>query len=189
MTHRQFINLYEKYSGGNKEGKEVKLKTAEELQAVLDATKEVIASLSDSGTDDDNYSHSKLIQVRDVLMRGGHFSGINRKVQFKPIMFETAPPSPPTISTGSEDQKTTTTTTTTRVSEILLVLKWGGELTHGGVVQAIRLSFSFPLLSSLTSLTHRLYNILRYGQSFRNIMYSSMEGDGGGLLRLHSTYR
>ena len=50
-----------------------------------------------------------------------------------------------------------------KVKEILFILKWGGELTHAGVKQAID-----------------------FGQSFREKMY---EDKSGGLLRLHSTYR
>lgn len=50
-----------------------------------------------------------------------------------------------------------------RVTEALFILKWGGELTHAGVKQAID-----------------------NGTSFREIMY---EEKSGGLLRLHSTYR
>jgi inositol hexakisphosphate/diphosphoinositol-pentakisphosphate kinase len=50
-----------------------------------------------------------------------------------------------------------------RVTEALFILKWGGELTHAGVKQAVD-----------------------YGTNFREMMY---EEKSGGLLRLHSTYR
>lgn len=50
-----------------------------------------------------------------------------------------------------------------RVTETLFILKWGGELTHAGVKQAVDT-----------------------GTSFREMMY---EEKSGGLLRLHSTYR
>jgi inositol hexakisphosphate/diphosphoinositol-pentakisphosphate kinase len=49
------------------------------------------------------------------------------------------------------------------VTEALFILKWGGELTHAGVKQAVD-----------------------NGTSFREMMY---EEKSGGLLRLHSTYR
>ena len=48
-------------------------------------------------------------------------------------------------------------------------MKWGGELTHSGVQQAVNL-----------------------GKEFRTKFYVETEGEqdpGGGLLRLHSTYR
>jgi len=50
-----------------------------------------------------------------------------------------------------------------RVVEALFIQKWGGELTHAGVKQAVD-----------------------YGTNFREMMY---EEKSGGLLRLHSTYR
>jgi inositol hexakisphosphate/diphosphoinositol-pentakisphosphate kinase len=51
------------------------------------------------------------------------------------------------------------------VTEALFILKWGGELTHAGVKQAID-----------------------FGSSFRENMYIE-DSKNGGLLRLHSTYR
>jgi inositol-hexakisphosphate/diphosphoinositol-pentakisphosphate 1-kinase len=45
------------------------------------------------------------------------------------------------------------------------VLKFGGELTHAGLDQAIK-----------------------FGETFRRCMYVE-DGSDGGLLRLHSTYR
>ncbi|CAN0345347.1 unnamed protein product, partial [Ectocarpus fasciculatus] len=51
-----------------------------------------------------------------------------------------------------------------RASQLLLILKWGGELTNLGQRQAIEL-----------------------GNSFRTIMYP--DSGTGGLLRLHSTFR
>ena len=56
-----------------------------------------------------------------------------------------------------------------RVTKALFILKFGGELTHAGVNQAIQ-----------------------FGQDFRKSMYvcdSSQFDDNKGLLRLHSTYR
>ncbi|KAL6771291.1 VIP1 [Auxenochlorella protothecoides x Auxenochlorella symbiontica] len=53
-----------------------------------------------------------------------------------------------------------------RVAEALLILKHGGVLTHAGRGQAEAL-----------------------GSLFRNIMYPQHGPSGGGLLRLHSTYR
>ena len=95
---------------------------------------------------------AKLIQLRNVLERD-KFEGLNRKVQLKPLQWAVDP------VTGVE-----------KVTKALFVLKWGGELTHAGVDQAVKL-----------------------GELFRERMYiedknSKQEGDGG-LLRLHSTYR
>uniref|UniRef100_A0A3P8ZEJ2 Inositol hexakisphosphate and diphosphoinositol-pentakisphosphate kinase n=1 Tax=Esox lucius TaxID=8010 RepID=A0A3P8ZEJ2_ESOLU len=88
----------------------------------------------------------------------GHFSGINRKVQITYL-----PHGQPKTSSEEED-------TRKEGPSLLLVLKWGGELTPAGRVQAEEL-----------------------GRAFR-CMYPGGQGDyagfpGCGLLRLHSTYR
>ncbi|MBZ3875915.1 Inositol hexakisphosphate and diphosphoinositol-pentakisphosphate kinase 2 [Sciurus carolinensis] len=88
----------------------------------------------------------------------GHFSGINRKVQLTYL-----PHGCPKTSSEEEDSRR-------EEPSLLLVLKWGGELTPAGRVQAEEL-----------------------GRAFR-CMYPGGQGDyagfpGCGLLRLHSTYR
>ncbi|EMS68701.1 Inositol hexakisphosphate and diphosphoinositol-pentakisphosphate kinase 1 [Triticum urartu] len=88
----------------------------------------------------------KLRQVR----AGGHFSGIYRKVQLKPSNWAHIPK-----SSGEGEEEVP--------SEALMILKYGGVLTHAGRKQAEEL-----------------------GRYFRNNMYPS---EGPGLLRLHSTYR
>ncbi|KAJ7414922.1 Inositol hexakisphosphate and diphosphoinositol-pentakisphosphate kinase 2 [Pitangus sulphuratus] len=90
--------------------------------------------------------------------RYGHFSGINRKVQLTYL-----PHGCPKTSSEEEDNRR-------NEPSLLLVLKWGGELTPAGRVQAEEL-----------------------GRAFR-CMYPGGQGDyagfpGCGLLRLHSTYR
>ncbi|XP_026128898.1 inositol hexakisphosphate and diphosphoinositol-pentakisphosphate kinase 2-like isoform X3 [Carassius auratus] len=92
------------------------------------------------------------------LFRYGHFSGINRKVQLTYL-----PHGSPKTSSEEEDMRRDD-------PSLLLVLKWGGELTPAGRVQAEEL-----------------------GRAFR-CMYPGGQGDyagfpGCGLLRLHSTYR
>ncbi len=91
----------------------------------------------------------KLLQLKAVLEKGGHFSGIYRKVQMKPLK----------VAQREEEKGADPI-----VEEALLVLKWGGELTHAGKQQAERL-----------------------GKLFRCQIYPSVKGVG--LLRLHSTYR
>uniref|UniRef100_A0A8C3IIV8 Inositol hexakisphosphate and diphosphoinositol-pentakisphosphate kinase n=1 Tax=Chrysemys picta bellii TaxID=8478 RepID=A0A8C3IIV8_CHRPI len=88
----------------------------------------------------------------------GHFSGINRKVQLTYL-----PHGCQKTSSEEEDSRRDE-------PSLLLVLKWGGELTPAGRVQAEEL-----------------------GRAFR-CMYPGGQGDyagfpGCGLLRLHSTYR
>jgi inositol hexakisphosphate/diphosphoinositol-pentakisphosphate kinase len=64
---------------------------------------------------------AKLMQLKTVLERHS-FEGLSRKVQLKPIKWST--------ETGVP-------------IEILFILKWGGELTHSGVEQAVQLGEHF----------------------------------------------
>ncbi|KAK3004314.1 hypothetical protein RJ639_018865, partial [Escallonia herrerae] len=104
---------------------------------------------SDSEAEDIEHAE-KLRQVKAVLEEGGHFSGIYRKVQLKPLKWVTV-----AKANGEGEEE--------RPVEALMVLKYGGVLTHAGRKQAEEL-----------------------GRYFRNNMYP---GEGTGLLRLHSTYR
>ena len=57
---------------------------------------------------------AKLIQLKNVLEMN-KFEGLNRKVQLKPSKWDKD------ADTGKE-----------KVSEVVFILKWGGELTHAG---------------------------------------------------------
>ncbi|XP_061594655.1 inositol hexakisphosphate and diphosphoinositol-pentakisphosphate kinase 2 isoform X3 [Cololabis saira] len=151
-----FFDLFEKY-GGYKTGK-LKLKKPKQLQEVLDITRQLLADLGQHNDCEIEEKKSKLEQLKTVLEMYGHFSGINRKVQLTYL-----PHGQPKTSSEEED-------TRKEGPSLLLVLKWGGELTPAGRVQAEEL-----------------------GRAFR-CMYPGGQGDyagfpGCGLLRLHSTYR
>ncbi|KAF5725328.1 inositol hexakisphosphate [Tripterygium wilfordii] len=153
VTEEKLLNLMLKYNGGRPRA-ETKLKSAVQLQDLLDATRILVPRTrpgpeSDSEAEDIEHAE-KLRQVKAVLEEGGHFSGIYRKVQLKPLKWVKVPKS---NGEGEED----------RPVEALMVLKYGGVLTHAGRKQAEEL-----------------------GRYFRNNMYP---GEGTGLLRLHSTYR
>eukprot|EP00731_Ephydatia_muelleri_P011804 Em0006g698a len=148
VTHQKFFTLFEELNGF-KTGK-VKLKKPKLLQKVLD----IARWLLDEAEKNKPFLFlveekvHKLHQLKAVLEMHGYFSGINRKVQFKLI------PRRPSD----------------RRPQLLLILKWGGELTSVGQRQAEEL-----------------------GRAFR-CMYPGGEGEyaslpGSGFLRLHSTYR
>ncbi|XP_026094762.1 inositol hexakisphosphate and diphosphoinositol-pentakisphosphate kinase 2-like isoform X4 [Carassius auratus] len=151
-----FFELFEKY-GGYKTGK-IKLKKPKQLQEVLDIARQLLAELVLHNDCEIEEKKSKLEQLKTVLEMYGHFSGINRKVQLTYL-----PNGQPKASSEEED-------VLKEGPSLLLVLKWGGELTPAGRVQAEEL-----------------------GRAFR-CMYPGGQGDyagfpGCGLLRLHSTYR
>ncbi|XP_062207057.1 inositol hexakisphosphate and diphosphoinositol-pentakisphosphate kinase VIP1-like isoform X3 [Phragmites australis] len=152
VTEEKLLKLMLKYNGG-KAHAEAKLKSALQLQDLLDATR-ILVPCARSGRESDSDAEvehaEKLRQVRAVLEEGGHFSGIYRKVQLKPSNWVRIPKH---NGEGEEEHPV----------EALMVLKYGGVLTHAGRKQAEEL-----------------------GRYFRNHMYPS---EGPGLLRLHSTYR
>merc|ERR1711892_1396208 len=157
-----FFELFKRMNGFK--AKHVKLKKPKHLQEVLDTVRFLITEIekndsSVQGTETIfiEEKKSKLEQVRYILEMYGHFSGINRKVQLK------YQPKGRPKSTSSEEEAH-------KEPSLLLVLKWGGELTPTGRVQAEEL-----------------------GKVFR-CMYPGGQGEyagtqGLGLLRLHSTYR
>ncbi|XP_062009959.1 inositol hexakisphosphate and diphosphoinositol-pentakisphosphate kinase VIP1-like isoform X2 [Rosa rugosa] len=153
VTEEKLLNLMLKYNGGRPRS-ETKMKSAIQLQDLLDATRMLVPRSrpgreSDSEAEDIEHAE-KLRQVKAVLEEGGHFSGIYRKVQLKPLKWDKV-----AKSNGEGEEE--------RPVEALMVLKYGGVLTHAGRKQAEEL-----------------------GRYFRNNMYP---GEGTGLLRLHSTYR
>ncbi|XP_036400274.1 inositol hexakisphosphate and diphosphoinositol-pentakisphosphate kinase 2-like isoform X2 [Megalops cyprinoides] len=156
VRNPMFFDLFEKY-GGYKTGK-LKLKKPKQLQEVLDIARQLLADLGQHNDCEIEEKKSKLEQLKTVLEMYGHFSGINRKVQLTYL-----PHGQPKTSSEEEDSRK-------EGPSLLLVLKWGGELTPAGRVQAEEL-----------------------GRAFR-CMYPGGQGDyagfpGCGLLRLHSTYR
>uniref|UniRef100_A0A8I3XCB4 Inositol hexakisphosphate and diphosphoinositol-pentakisphosphate kinase n=1 Tax=Callithrix jacchus TaxID=9483 RepID=A0A8I3XCB4_CALJA len=156
VRHQKFFDLFEKCDG-YKSGK-LKLKKPKQLQEVLDITRQLLMELGQNNDSEIEENKAKLEQLKTVLEMYGHFSGINRKVQLTYL-----PHGCPKTSSEEEDSRR-------EEPSLLLVLKWGGELTPAGRVQAEEL-----------------------GRAFR-CMYPGGQGDyagfpGCGLLRLHSTYR
>ncbi|XP_036039396.1 inositol hexakisphosphate and diphosphoinositol-pentakisphosphate kinase 1 isoform X9 [Onychomys torridus] len=157
VTHPRFFALFEKH-GGYKTGK-LKLKRPEQLQEVLDITRLLLTELEKEPGMEIEEKTGKLEQLKSVLEMYGHFSGINRKVQLTYY-----PHGVKASNEGQDPQREAL------APSLLLVLKWGGELTPDGRVQAEEL-----------------------GRAFR-CMYPGGQGDyagfpGCGLLRLHSTFR
>uniref|UniRef100_A0A2K5U9R1 Inositol hexakisphosphate and diphosphoinositol-pentakisphosphate kinase n=1 Tax=Macaca fascicularis TaxID=9541 RepID=A0A2K5U9R1_MACFA len=157
VKHPRFFALFEKH-GGYKTGK-LKLKRPEQLQEVLDITRLLLAELEKEPGGEIEEKTGKLEQLKSVLEMYGHFSGINRKVQLTYY--------PHGVKASNEGQDLQREAL---APSLLLVLKWGGELTPAGRVQAEEL-----------------------GRAFR-CMYPGGQGDyagfpGCGLLRLHSTFR
>ncbi|XP_038661104.1 inositol hexakisphosphate and diphosphoinositol-pentakisphosphate kinase 2 isoform X10 [Scyliorhinus canicula] len=155
VRHQRFFELFEKYNG-YKAGK-IKLKKPKQLQEVLDIARHLLAELGQNNDSEIEESKSKLEQLKSVLEMYGHFSGINRKVQLTYL------PLGCTKTSSEEDDNKR------EEPSLLLVLKWGGELTPAGRVQAEELGRAFRCMYP-------------GGQDYAGF-------PGCGLLRLHSTYR
>ncbi|XP_039665125.1 inositol hexakisphosphate and diphosphoinositol-pentakisphosphate kinase 2 isoform X1 [Perca fluviatilis] len=195
VRHPLFFELFEKY-GGYKSGK-LKLKKPKQLQEVLDIARLLLVELVEHNDCEIEEKKSKLEQLKTVLeishplssklassfntrqresslndTQYGHFSGINRKVQLTYLRN-----GQPKASSEEEDSKKDG-------PSLLLVLKWGGELTPAGRVQAEELGRAFRCM----------YPGGQAGNRRSRGCESPDFGDyagfpGCGLLRLHSTYR
>ncbi|KFO05482.1 Inositol hexakisphosphate and diphosphoinositol-pentakisphosphate kinase 1, partial [Balearica regulorum gibbericeps] len=159
VKHPRFFELFEKYDG-YKTGK-LKLKKPEQLQEVLDIARQLVVDLGTHSDCEIEERKSSSWRCKGSYLSAlyGHFSGINRKVQLTYL-----PHGHPKAASEDEEARRESS------PSLLLVLKWGGELTPAGRVQAEEL-----------------------GRAFR-CMYPGGQGDyagfpGCGLLRLHSTYR
>ncbi|XP_059094253.1 inositol hexakisphosphate and diphosphoinositol-pentakisphosphate kinase 2-like isoform X9 [Tigriopus californicus] len=179
VKHPKFFEIFRKYDGFKE--KHIKLKKPQQLQEILDISRELLNQIKCGSVESEmiEEKRSKLEQIKNVLEMYGHFSGINRKVQLK------YQPKGRPRNTSSDDgenewqwqlDRTLITnppalfTDKPREASLLLILKWGGELTPSGRFQAEEL-----------------------GRVFR-CMYPGGQGEyagtqGLGLLRLHSTYR
>ncbi|KAI9562725.1 hypothetical protein GHT06_010179 [Daphnia sinensis] len=153
VRHPRFFALWKSYES-EVNGRHLKLKKPAQLQEVLDIARLLLSEVEAGSADRElEEKRGKLEQLKTVLEMYGHFSGINRKVQLK-----YQPRGRPPSGCSEED--------THNEPSLLLILKWGGELTPAGRVQAEEL-----------------------GRIFR-CMYPGGQGNQGlGLLRLHSTYR
>ncbi|XP_061383237.1 inositol hexakisphosphate and diphosphoinositol-pentakisphosphate kinase isoform X2 [Danaus plexippus] len=164
VRHPRFFEIFEKYEGF-KRG-HVKLKKPKQLQEILDIARSLLADIHTRHADPEiEEKQGKLEQLKSVLEMYGHFSGINRKVQMKyqPRGRPRGSSSDDGNAPGSDGEPS-----------LVLILKWGGELTPAGRIQAEELG--------------RMFRCMYPGGQGRHI-----PGEGGtqglGLLRLHSTFR
>ncbi|CAC5392739.1 PPIP5K [Mytilus coruscus] len=155
VKHKRFFELFKKYDG-YRTG-HLKLKKPKQLQEVLDIARFLLDEHHANSDPEIAEKKVKLQQLKLVLEMYGHFSGINRKVQLK-----YQPYGNPKKSSSEEDD-------IPRPPSLLLIAKWGGELTPAGKIQAEDL-----------------------GKAFRTLYpggQGQFETPGLGFLRLHSTFR
>ncbi|KAF8823127.1 histidine acid phosphatase superfamily protein, partial [Cardiosporidium cionae] len=171
LMHRTFADFKEDVALTDHEDEEVKLKSPEELQDLLERNSQILIKLEaeratastsafsschyvDELTKSDRILDLSPIEnhqwLQHVLLQGDGFMGINRKIQLKPISWEE--------KGVDEDGRLLYS-----VSRCMVVAKWAGQITYIGELQAEDL-----------------------GKHCRASLYP---GDSTGLLRLHSTFR
>ncbi|KZC11838.1 Inositol hexakisphosphate and diphosphoinositol-pentakisphosphate kinase [Dufourea novaeangliae] len=166
VRHPKFFEIFAKYDG-YKHG-HIKLKRPKQLQEILDTARSLLTEIQHRAAGPElEEKQGKLEQLKSVLEMYGHFSGINRKVQMK-----YQPRGRPRGSSSDDD----------RLGEpsLVLILKWGGELTPAGRIQAEELG--------------RIFRCMYPGGQEEDSEMLPNHGDyagaqGLGLLRLHSTFR
>ncbi|XP_065082384.1 inositol hexakisphosphate and diphosphoinositol-pentakisphosphate kinase-like isoform X5 [Ochlerotatus camptorhynchus] len=160
VRHQKFFEIFEKYDG-YKYG-HIKLKRPKQLQEILDIARSLLSEIQTKAADSEiEEKQSKLEQLKSVLEMYGHFSGINRKVQMK-----YQPKGRPRGSSSDDDAP--------KEPSLVLILKWGGELTPAGRIQAEELG--------------RIFRCMYPGGQSRDGK-EAPGAQGLGLLRLHSTFR
>ncbi|XP_015434061.1 PREDICTED: inositol hexakisphosphate and diphosphoinositol-pentakisphosphate kinase 2 [Dufourea novaeangliae] len=161
VRHPKFFEIFAKYDG-YKHG-HIKLKRPKQLQEILDTARSLLTEIQHRAAGPElEEKQGKLEQLKSVLEMYGHFSGINRKVQMK-----YQPRGRPRGSSSDDD----------RLGEpsLVLILKWGGELTPAGRIQAEELG--------------RIFRCMYPGGQGRHLSGDYAGAQGLGLLRLHSTFR
>ncbi|XP_078711119.1 inositol hexakisphosphate and diphosphoinositol-pentakisphosphate kinase 2-like isoform X4 [Lampetra fluviatilis] len=180
VRHPRFFELFDKYEG-HRTGK-LKLKKPKQLQEVLDIARLLLSELDQKNDTEIEENKAKLEQLKtvlEILYHGkldcwyGHFSGINRKVQITYL-----PHGQPRTSSEDDDVRK-------EEPSLLLVLKWGGELTPTGRVQAEELGRAFRCMYPGGQVEGRG----RCGCESPISCGDYAGFPGCGLLRLHSTYR
>lgn len=151
VSFEQYLNFYSRHASNCKSN--IKVKSRASLVNFLELTSEILAAGPEISNTDETEVYRKLHHIKDVLERW-EISGINRKLQMKPLKWED-------VEVTDADGLPCTTT---KAVELLLILKWGGDLTPLGRNQSERM-----------------------GADFRSEMYP--DASGGGILRLHSTFR
>lgn len=175
LTEQKYLDYFHSFVKSPR--KDLKVKSKSGLLQFLQVTKDIIAEMhareaalpgqgrgvSCKASTEDAELLWKLTQIRDVLDHK-EISGINRKLQMKPQRWNDDDDTSGMVDTTDGSATTPSDPQKGLATEILMILKWGGDLTPLGRDQAEVL-----------------------GANFRHSNYPDM--GNGGVLRLHSTYR
>ena len=153
VEDKYFLSLFDEFGKDKGDIGEIKLKKPKELMRVLKIVNELLEKKKEKEIiKTDNNFYDKIFQIKMVLERKLNFDGLTRKIQLKPLLYK--------------EYKDSNGNKRYIITKALMILKWGGFLTHTGSSQAKTL-----------------------GETFRVRLYPSSDDEKNGLLRLHSTYR
>lgn len=119
VKDKRFFEIFEK-NGGFKTN-HIKLKRPQQLQEILDICRNLLNELDTNPDAEIKEDKCKLEQLKCILEMYGHFSGINRKIQLKYQQKD-----------SNKEQ-----------GSLILVMKWDGEITPAGRVEAEELGRVF----------------------------------------------
>ena len=167
VRHPALMRLLEKNGGGFVAGKfkQAKMKSPQQLKSLLETMQGILAEYdqahkqTDSEGEDDDSLRDVSEEEKRVYQLRLAVKILQRGGEFHGINRK-AQIKPLALMEETGDGEAP------QVSEALLIIKHGGILTHTGRAQAEEL-----------------------GKVFRAVMYPNHGPEGGGLLRLHSTYR
>lgn len=131
VSEAQYLDYFHSLAKGPY--KDLKVKSKSALVRFLEITREII---TEGGVPGELYRQLK--QIRDVLERW-EISGFNRKLQMKPQKWNNED----TSVNGDEDSidnplSRSSEGASIRATEVLVILKWGGDLTPLGRQQVSR---------------------------------------------------
>lgn len=158
-THPRILSYFNELSDPTRE---VLIKTPDGLMQLLETVNRIIHEMKrQQQSGEDNEADLDSMEVlRAVLVMHDQFSGLNRKIQLKPIKWDVV---------GEEGKQKRI------VSKALVVAKWGGELSPLGITQAEDLGrrLRVSLYDAANAET-----VLRLHSTFRHDfkIYSSLEG-------------
>jgi inositol hexakisphosphate/diphosphoinositol-pentakisphosphate kinase len=176
MKEPLILNYFHDHTDDCKQ--ELKVKAKAPMTEFLETIRTTLSALEARNSDKDLKLKVQLKHMRDILERW-KIAGLNRKLQIKPKKWE---------DYVDEDGKTKT-----RCTAIQLVFKYGGNLTRLGEFRIVARGLYMLSVSNYILFRRGCFGFvgesqaLRLGRRLRHEMYP--DAPGGGILRLHSTFR
>ncbi|CAB4024369.1 inositol hexakisphosphate and diphosphoinositol-pentakisphosphate kinase 2-like isoform X1, partial [Paramuricea clavata] len=194
VRNQMFFDLFHKYGGTNEV--KLKLKKPKQLQEVLDIVRVLVDRAKEPAINEDKQfeSQHKLEQLKSVLEMYGHFSGINRKIQFKYLgSSRLKPEKSPCEDRGRHGYSSDEDLMDEKKDGRRNLFGTGSPPSVHPIPDSPPCKVTKRFLTKCHSEVRRREQAVEMGEACR-CMYPGGRGEyaslpGCGLLRLHSTYR